>query len=149
MARFKAVNGSVVCKLGPTDQPSARREKASRTTAKYTNSDASLRYVISATHNWLTAVSTIYCQVRINEEIVIGIRRDDELSPADRQQIILSPHPLHSRHTDNPAGSPQQFGHLRRTVARMLQRHPLNHPATPSLLGRALSAPTPDKIPPG
>src|SRR5215467_2293336 len=57
---------------------------------------------------------------------MIGIRRDNELSPTDRQQIILPPHTLHSRHTDNPASSPQQFGHLRRTVARMLQRHPLN-----------------------
>src|SRR5215467_7348113 len=57
---------------------------------------------------------------------MIGIRRDNELSPTDRQQIILPPHTLHSRHTDNPASSPQQFGQLRRTVARMLQRHPLN-----------------------
>src|SRR5215472_7086959 len=57
---------------------------------------------------------------------MIGIRRDNELSPTDRQQIILPPHTLHSRHADNPAGSPQQFGHLRPAVARMLQRDPLN-----------------------
>jgi hypothetical protein len=56
---------SIICqrqlnKVGPTDQPSARRENASSTTAKYTNSDASRSYVISATHSWLIAVSTIY-----------------------------------------------------------------------------------------
>ena len=54
-----AATANSASSVRPSAQPTTRRENASSTTARYTNSVRSRMYVMSATQSWLTAVGVI------------------------------------------------------------------------------------------
>ena len=55
----KAVTAKLASSVRPSAQPITRRENASSTTARYTNSVRKRMYVMSAIQSWLIAVGVM------------------------------------------------------------------------------------------